>query len=76
MPNAARECNSPRVTFEPADRPISEQLRANQPETAGEPPPTLSIAASGSPEGRLTSVPRSDSSHLPNEPRRVPASSS
>jgi hypothetical protein len=72
MPNAHRECNSLRVVFERPNRPISERLRANQPETACERSPTSPIAAFGNPEGRLPSVLRSDSSHLPNQPRGGP----
>src|SRR5260221_14245055 len=35
------------------NRPISERLRANQPETACERSPTSPVAAFGNPEGRL-----------------------
>ncbi len=53
-----------------------EVLRVNQPETSCECPPGSSVAASGNPAGRLAVVLRGDSSHLPNEPRSVPVSSS
>ena len=53
-----------------------EVLRVNQPETSCERPPGSSVAASGNPAGRLAIVLRGDSSHLPNEPRSVPVSSS
>jgi hypothetical protein len=81
MPNAARECNSPRAARNRSNGPILNAKAANWPETACEWRLTMTChicrrEPKESIRDRSAMVWRSDSSHFPNQPRSVPAHSS